>query len=108
MKRMNCPKCKNPVEENASICEWCGANCATKQINTKVKINYWVRKTLNIFIVFFLFAFSCATVIVSIQCIWELAIPYFGITILLTIGLIINKKWLKNNTITRCAIKNVN
>ena len=21
---MNCPKCKNPIEDNALICEWCG------------------------------------------------------------------------------------
>jgi hypothetical protein len=23
---MNCPNCKNPIEDNASICEWCGEN----------------------------------------------------------------------------------
>ncbi|MDR3236744.1 MAG: hypothetical protein LBT48_08510 [Prevotellaceae bacterium] len=22
---MNCPKCKNPIEDNATVCEWCGA-----------------------------------------------------------------------------------
>ncbi len=22
---MNCPSCKNPVQENASECEWCGS-----------------------------------------------------------------------------------
>lgn len=21
---MNCPKCKNPIEDNATVCEWCG------------------------------------------------------------------------------------
>lgn len=23
---MNCPKCKNPIEEISAICKWCGAN----------------------------------------------------------------------------------
>ena len=27
---MNCPKCKNPIEDNATICEWCGASCVSK------------------------------------------------------------------------------
>ena len=22
---MNCPKCKNPIEDNAAFCQWCGA-----------------------------------------------------------------------------------
>ncbi|MDR0828555.1 MAG: zinc ribbon domain-containing protein [Prevotellaceae bacterium] len=21
---MNCPKCKNPIEDNSTACEWCG------------------------------------------------------------------------------------
>jgi len=25
---MRCPKCKNPVENNAAVCGWCGADCA--------------------------------------------------------------------------------
>ena len=28
---MNCPKCKNPIEENATVCEWCGASCVSKR-----------------------------------------------------------------------------
>ncbi|MDR3236743.1 MAG: hypothetical protein LBT48_08505 [Prevotellaceae bacterium] len=36
---MNCPKCKNPIEDNATICEWCGAtiiNTDNKPIENKI------------------------------------------------------------------------
>jgi hypothetical protein len=29
-KIMNCPKCKNPIEDNVAVCEWCGANCVSQ------------------------------------------------------------------------------
>lgn len=28
---MNCPKCKNPIENNATICEWCGYEIVQKK-----------------------------------------------------------------------------
>jgi hypothetical protein len=32
-KDMKCPNCKNPIDDNAMVCEWCGASCATKSAN---------------------------------------------------------------------------
>jgi len=33
---MNCQKCKNPIDDNATVCEWCGAsvNLEEKQITS--------------------------------------------------------------------------
>jgi endogenous inhibitor of DNA gyrase (YacG/DUF329 family) len=31
---MNCPNCKNPVEDNATVCEWCGVSITPKSLNT--------------------------------------------------------------------------
>jgi len=28
---MLCPKCKNPIDDNATVCEWCGADFATEE-----------------------------------------------------------------------------
>ena len=28
---MLCPKCKNPIDDNSTVCEWCGANCVSKE-----------------------------------------------------------------------------
>ena len=31
---MNCPKCKNPIEETSIVCEWCGAECVHQDVQT--------------------------------------------------------------------------
>jgi deoxycytidylate deaminase len=31
---MNCPNCKNPISDNAAVCEWCGTQC-TNQHNVQ-------------------------------------------------------------------------
>ena len=36
---MNCPKCKNPIENNAFVCEWCGASFVFTHNNKYAKIN---------------------------------------------------------------------
>jgi len=28
---MNCQKCKNPINDNATVCEWCGAVCISQK-----------------------------------------------------------------------------
>lgn len=30
---MNCPNCKNPINDNATVCEWCGASCVSSKEN---------------------------------------------------------------------------
>jgi hypothetical protein len=30
---MNCPKCKNPIKDNATVCEWCGASVRPDESN---------------------------------------------------------------------------
>jgi hypothetical protein len=34
---MNCPKCKNPINDNATVCEWCGAHCASPAKTQQLK-----------------------------------------------------------------------
>jgi ribosomal protein L7/L12 len=34
---MLCPKCKNPIEDNATVCEWCGASC--KPVTTSQEVD---------------------------------------------------------------------
>ena len=36
---MNCPKCKNPIEDNATICEWCGSNIKIETKNSLSDLN---------------------------------------------------------------------
>lgn len=41
---MNCPTCKNPIQENVSACEWCGAAFDSKLLqndNIFVVENYY-------------------------------------------------------------------
>ena len=28
---MNCPNCKNPIENSANVCEWCGYEIVKKE-----------------------------------------------------------------------------
>lgn len=28
---MNCPKCKNPIEDNVNVCEWCGVTITSQK-----------------------------------------------------------------------------
>jgi hypothetical protein len=37
---MNCPKCKNPIADNAAVCEWCGENFVPQQGTMEFKKNY--------------------------------------------------------------------
>ena len=30
---MICDKCKNPINDNSAVCEWCGASCVSSKVN---------------------------------------------------------------------------
>jgi hypothetical protein len=36
---MNCPNCKNPIQENSSSCEWCGVPLSVNNSNTANAVN---------------------------------------------------------------------
>ena len=107
---MNCPKCKNPIDDNATVCEWCGTSFVTKELETKkletkyletkVKTKkYRRRKILNILIIIFLI--SCIMNMIMSLSSGDSGetISFFVITGLLVFGFIKNRKWLKNNKI---------
>jgi len=43
---MLCQKCKNPNEDNAIVCEWCGAQCQ-KTHNTNTNYNITIQRKKN-------------------------------------------------------------
>lgn len=50
---MNCPKCKNPVDENSNECEWCGNKIIPdSQIVNSVlkKNNFWFYIKIRYFV----------------------------------------------------------
>ena len=40
---MNCPQCKNPIQDNATECEWCGSNLNKSNLTTN-KILFFTAK----------------------------------------------------------------
>jgi len=40
---MNCPKCKNPIEDNAAVCEWCGAEITKNKTPNNTNLQYIYR-----------------------------------------------------------------
>jgi len=36
---MNCPDCRNPIQENAQTCEWCGVPLSDNNTNTANTVN---------------------------------------------------------------------
>jgi len=38
---MLCPKCKNPIDNNAAVCEWCGANIPQQVLTIKSENNVY-------------------------------------------------------------------
>jgi hypothetical protein len=43
---MNCPKCKNPIEDRATICEWCGEKI-NSNFSQKFEIYHLLRKLIE-------------------------------------------------------------
>jgi len=36
---MNCPKCKNPIEDSAALCQWCGAVVENSEMESQNQEN---------------------------------------------------------------------
>ena len=40
---MNCPVCKNPISDNSTTCEWCGAKIQSNQnVETNITVQHSV------------------------------------------------------------------
>ena len=44
---MNCPKCKNPIEDSATVCEWCGEKI-TSNVDSQTTTNNFYNEIQNL------------------------------------------------------------
>ena len=67
---MNCPKCKNPIEKDTIVCEWCGVKVAQNQIvedDVSVTDKTVVRHKRHGFVTFWLIFMIIANIITAIS-----------------------------------------